>query len=323
MTDSPVFSPLVLSTDNLPAEDRFEACSEIFKKGIGRVELSTDDRRGFRASIQMQPLPNLVVLQTTLTSCSLMRTPALLRDGDDCLVFGVCLTGTGEMRFGEDRARFSSGSGTASLVGTHRCGGFFTATGATTYSVRIERQVVRSFASSFEEAMLRELRPSDPSLTILKAYIGALLSQRQSLSPSMATLVDGQLRELLAHLLNPAGDLARSAPYGGVKAARLRAILNDITAHIGDTTLNAMAVGSRLGLSARYVQQIVEGAGLSFSEHVRNLRLDRAKRLLADPRCAHLRIGDICGMAGFNSLSHFNRRFRARFGETPTRARRS
>jgi AraC-like DNA-binding protein len=116
--------------------------------------------------------------------------------------------------------------------------------------------------------------------------------------------------------------LARSAPHGGVKAARLRAILDDIAKHIGDPTLNAVAVGHRLGISARYVQQIVDGAGLSFSGRVTDLRLDRARRLLADPRFSHLRIGDICGMAGFNSLSHFNRRFRARFGETPTRARR-
>jgi len=321
MVDGSPFSPLVISTDTLPSKDRFEACREIFKMGVGRVELGAQDRQGFRASIHMQRLPNLVLLQTTVTSCSLIRTSTLLRDGDDGLVFGLLLAGEGEMRFGEDSMRVPPGS--ATLVSTHRRGGFHTATGATTYSLRIERHAARSIAPALEDSILRELRRSDPSLTILKAYLGALLSERKALSPAMAMLVDGQIRELLAHILHPGGDLARAAPYGGVKAARLRAILNDISQHIGDPALNAVAVGYRLGLSARYVQQIVDGAGLSFTAHVCNLRLDRARRLLADPQCAHLRIGDICAMAGFNSLSHFNRRFRARFGETPTRARRS
>ncbi len=255
-----------------------------------------------------------------MTPCSLTRTPALLRDGDDSLLFGLCLAGVAEMRFGDDRTRLPAGS--ATLVSNQRRGGFFSGTGATSYSLRIERETMRSFAPAFDNALLRELPASDPSLAILKAYLGALLAQRQALSLPMATLADGQVRELLAHILNPTSDLAQSAPYGGIKAARLRAILDDIEVHIADPALNAAAVGFRLGLSARYVQQIVDGAGFSFSDYVRNLRLDRARRLLADPRYAHLRITDICAITGFNALSHFNRRFRARFGETPTQARR-
>jgi AraC-like DNA-binding protein len=320
MIDGSAFSPLVFSTDKLPLKDRFEACREILMMGVGRVELGTEDRQGFRASIHMQRLPNLVLMETTVTPCSLTRTSTLIRDGDDSLMFGVSLAGQCDMRFGEDSIRVQPGA--ATLVSKHRRGGFHTATGATTYSLRIERHAVRTIAPLAEDSLLRELRRNDPSLTLLKAYLGALLSERKDLSPAMATLVDGQIRELLAHFLHPGGDLARSAPYGGVKAARLRAILDDIAKHIGDPTLNAVAVGHRLGISARYVQQIVDGAGFSFSGHVTDLRLDRARRLLADPRFSHLRIGDICGMAGFNSLSHFNRRFRARFCETPTRARR-
>jgi hypothetical protein len=78
-----------------------------------------------------------------VTSCSLTRTPALLRDGDDCLVFGICEAGEGEMRFGEDRARISAGSCT--LSSTHRRGGFYSATGAISYSVRIEHWRSRTF----------------------------------------------------------------------------------------------------------------------------------------------------------------------------------
>jgi transcriptional regulator GlxA family with amidase domain len=71
------------------------------------------------------------------------------------------------------------------------------------------------------------------------------------------------------------------------------------------------------------VQQLLEGAGLSFSTFVRVSRLKRARRLLRDPLSSHLRIVDIAMMTGFGDLSHFNRAFRLQFGETPTDARRA
>ncbi len=268
----------------------------------------------------MLQLPGFVALRSTVTPCSLTRTPALLRDGDDSLIFGLCTGGAAEMRFGEDAVRLQPGS--ATLISNQRHGGFFSATGATCYSLRVERQTLRSFVPAFEKAVLTEFPSGNPSLAILDAYLGALLAQPRALSLPLANLAEGQIKELLAHLLNPTSDLAQSAPYGGVKAARLRAILNEIATNIGDPALSAATVGSRLGLSARYVQQLVDGAGFSFSDYVRTLRLDRARRLLADARYAHLRITDISQMSGFSSLSHFNRRFRARFGETPTEARR-
>ena len=127
---------------------------------------------------------------------------------------------------------------------------------------------------------------------------------------------------MLANIFDPEGDLARAGVYGGVKAARLQAVIAEIARRLADPELSAAAVGRRLGLSERYVQQLLEGAGLSFSAYVRELRLKRARQLLRDPLARELRIGDIAAMAGFDDLSHFNRMFRLQFGERPTDARR-
>jgi AraC-like DNA-binding protein len=54
---------------------------------------------------------------------------------------------------------------------------------------------------------------------------------------------------------------------------------------------------------------------------VTELRLQRARALLADRRNDGMRIGDIAYAAGFADISHFNRSFRRRFGMTPTGAR--
>jgi AraC-like DNA-binding protein len=55
--------------------------------------------------------------------------------------------------------------------------------------------------------------------------------------------------------------------------------------------------------------------GLTFTEYVAYARVAAAKRLLANP---HLRVSEIAFEVGFNSLTHFNRSFRAVAGQAPT-----
>jgi AraC-like DNA-binding protein len=148
------------------------------------------------------------------------------------------------------------------------------------------------------------------------------LNNADGLSPQMTELADRQIRELLANIINPASELASSAGYGGIKAARLSAVQAEVRRRVADPALNLAAIGDRLGISERYVQQLLEGAGFSFSAYVRELRLERALQMLRDPRFAGKRISDICELSGFGDLSYFNRAFRARFAQTPKDARR-
>src|SRR4051794_40952693 len=92
-------------------------------------------------------------------------------------------------------------------------------------------------------------------------------------------------------------------------------VLNDISANLRDPELNAAKVGARLGLTPRYVQLLMEGFGKSFSEHVRESRLDEARRMLRDSTLDHLRITDIAYAVGFQDISYFNRAFRHCYGE--------
>ncbi|MCK9910075.1 helix-turn-helix transcriptional regulator, partial [Microbacteriaceae bacterium K1510] len=68
-------------------------------------------------------------------------------------------------------------------------------------------------------------------------------------------------------------------------------------------------------------QMLFEHAGTTFSEFVLAERLQRAHQMLTDPQRAHQRISEIAFAAGFSDLSYFNRRFRQRFGDTPSGVR--
>lgn len=202
-------------------------------------------------------------------------------------------------------------------------GSLHTPLGVRGISLRIARKTALSLAPEAERLVNHPVPLDEAAFAILSSYVVSLMSAPTGLTASLASLADQQVRELLAHVFDPAGDLARAQMYGGIKAARLQAVIRDIGRRLGDPYLSAASVGRRLHLSERYVQQLLEGAGKSFSSYVRELRLKRARQLLGDPLIAHLRIADVAAMAGFNDLSHFNRMFRAYFGETPSDSRRA
>jgi AraC-like DNA-binding protein len=119
-------------------------------------------------------------------------------------------------------------------------------------------------------------------------------------------------------------DLARAADEAqprGRRAARLRLAKAYVLHHLAESGLNADKVGRRLAISGRTVQMLFEAEGTTFSAYVLEQRLLEALRRLRDPRLDTEAISQIAYAAGFVDLSHFNRCFRVRFGDTPSGVR--
>jgi len=76
-------------------------------------------------------------------------------------------------------------------------------------------------------------------------------------------------------------------------------------------------------MTTRYVHELFENEGFTFSSFVRDQRRACAHRMLSDPRIADRTIGSIAFDAGFDDLSYFNRIFRRRYGAPPGEIRHS
>jgi AraC-like DNA-binding protein len=121
--------------------------------------------------------------------------------------------------------------------------------------------------------------------------------------------------------LGAGGDAAETARGRGLRVARTREILVEIGARFSDPAFSARVVALKFGLSPRYVQELVQETGSSFTERMLELRLQSARAMLAERRNDRMRIGDIALSCGFNEVSYFNRCFRRRFGCSPTQYR--
>ena len=69
-----------------------------------------------------------------------------------------------------------------------------------------------------------------------------------------------------------------------------------------------------------FCKMFKKATGLTFTEYLGRVRIEKAKTLLLNP---HLRISEISYNVGFQSLTHFNRVFRQIAGQSPTAFRAS
>jgi AraC-like DNA-binding protein len=164
------------------------------------------------------------------------------------------------------------------------------------------------------------VRPG-PALSLLDGYLRSLTSLEEPPSSELASTIGTHLLDLVAATLGPTGEAASVVTDRGVKAARLRAILAEVARRFIDPNFDLDDVAGALGMSRRYVQKLLEGTGKSFTEHLARCRLERAFAMLTDPHHLHLAIINIAFAVGFGDVSHFNRMFRRRFGETPSGVR--
>lgn len=106
----------------------------------------------------------------------------------------------------------------------------------------------------------------------------------------------------------------------GIHDGRLAAALEMMESHPGEP-LKRSETARRIGLSTRQLDRLFTGKlGVSYADHYRSIRLERARDLL---RQSAVPITEIALGCGFSSASHFSRAYREAFGVTPASERKA
>jgi AraC-like DNA-binding protein len=166
----------------------------------------------------------------------------------------------------------------------------------------------------FDEAIARRIPRQSEALRLLRGYIRALKNGRFGREGRLT--LRKHLVDLAALAITSHGAFGESN-LSAVVSARLRIVLDHIASHCSDPELSLSKVAQSLQISTRYLQRLLKTSETSFTAHVAELRLKHAFMLLAAQDPSDVRICDIALRAGFSDISHFNRLFRSRFGDTP------
>jgi AraC-like DNA-binding protein len=155
---------------------------------------------------------------------------------------------------------------------------------------------------------------SAPGAALLVGYADLLRSVEPG-TPNSAELAAKHLCELTALVLEGRADRERSGP--SIRAVRLELVKTDILQRLPQPGLSVEDVARRQGVSVRYIHKLFETEGVSFSEYVRERRIELAYRMLQNPH-GERRISMVAFDCGFGDISNFNRTFRRRYGITPS-----
>ena len=186
-----------------------------------------------------------------------------------------------------------------------------------------QRFAVLEVSTAQREWESRNARPGDvlarvihcnQSLALLVGYIRSVTKTGLPSAAKARQQVSGHLIDLV--ILAATDSSLGESHLDCVVAARRAAVLDYIASHFSDPNLSGTSLAEKLGISRRYLHRLLETTGKTFSEHVNELRLDRAFSLLVTMD-ANKRISDIAFDVGYSDVTYFYRHFRSRFGDTP------
>ena len=252
------------------------------------------------------------VVRTSLSAGFVFRDEDLVRDGDDS--YGFLISQSRQLDTKHQGREVRLGLGEATMMQASGPGSTGSRESFAFCEVMIAPAEWDARSARPGDAIMRRLSRRSEALQLLRGYIRSLERNRLNGSAQAREIVRRHVIDLVALATTPHRAIGESSA-SPVVAARLAAALDQIATCFQDPELSLAVVARSLRISPRYLQRLLEISGICFTARVNELRLQRAFALLCEP--GPRRISDIALNAGFSDLSHFNRLFRARFGDTP------
>jgi AraC-like DNA-binding protein len=309
---------LRISTEMLPERERFSAFREEFARRVLMMDVIDHSDGLPRIDVTFMPLGEVAVGTLAATPAEFIRHKHHVKDRSDGFILQFIERGPIHLAHVSEERTYDAGS--ANFVDQERPLRGIGPSYASIRNIAVRAAALKTLVAHPEDLAGQPVHPG-PALRLLDGYLQSLTSLEGPPSVELAPIIGVHLLDLVAAALGPTAEAAEIVAKRGVKAARLRAIQAEIARRFSDPDFDLNNVARALGLSRRYVQQLLEETGRSFTEHLVERRLERSFAMLSDRRCLHLAIIDIAFAVGFGDVSHFNRMFRRRFGETPSGVR--
>jgi AraC-like DNA-binding protein len=309
---------LRFSTDELPERDRLAITREVHGRLTARIDIEPAPGVPLHYRAIAWALPELTVSKFSESPQTCRRTRELLADGNDDVVLVAPTTASVVSHLGRELSR---SAGDAVLISTADVVRIDVPSGSQGAMVTLSRRRLARLVPGLEDAFTRPVPRDAEALQLLTGYVRLFDDQQSLATPELRRLVVNHVYDLVALALGATRDAAVIANGRGVRAARLRAIKTEILNSLDRHELSLAGLAARHGVTPRHVQMLFESDGTTFSRFLLDQRLARAHRMLSNPVLTEQTISTIAYEAGFGDLSHFNRAFRRRYGETPSDVR--
>ncbi|HWW85564.1 MAG TPA: hypothetical protein VNZ26_18335, partial [Vicinamibacterales bacterium] len=207
-------------------------------------------------------LPGLAVVSGTLSGLRhAIRPIGAIPNGGDDLLLAVNVRGRvvarqrdRDLTLSDGDAVFATRDATGFTVTRPRRGRFI--------GVRVPRDAVAPLLGRLDEAPLSLVPHHTEALNLLVTYARAVAETLPLATPELQRLAVSHMHDLVAATIGATRDARAIAERRGIAAARLQAIMTDISAHLGEGDLSVAEIARRHRITPRYIHKLFENEGL-------------------------------------------------------------
>lgn len=266
------------------------------------------DPGDFEASLDHIELGSSSLNRVTAPPHGVTRTGSdIRRDSREVIFFNLGVTG--RCHVAQAGRVYTAAAGNLVLIDSRELYSIDLPDGGALLSMGLPLTLMSSCAGQLASMRTRALAPTPANWLIRHHILG--LMQMPAFEHDQGVAVEQMLAGLIQAAVHSDDGSAsqRSAP----SVARLRTL---IVREAFDPAFAAGRAAELAGMSLRSLHAAFACAGTTFGTELMDHRLKLARQLLAG--AGELRVGEVAKKAGFRSLAHFSRRYKARYGAPPS-----
>jgi AraC-like DNA-binding protein len=315
----------LIRTAEVPAADRLDFVQTISASTWVPMECRSEFRADYWAEFRASGLGPMQVVVLDIMPITVRRTAALISQADPDMLklFLVCGGGSSVVDQGGQQARLSAAE--FAFYDTRRPDEVACAVDRD----RPTRVMTFMFPPSLLPLSRDKLRRLSATRIPASAGLGELTSQFllqlvrniDHYSPAEAARLSTAALEILGTRLAHELDEQQWQSPEARRHALLTTVQAFINQHLADRQLSPGTIAAAHHISLRSLQQLFHDEGLTVAGWIRQRRLERCRRDLADPSLAARPIAAIAAHWGFSSAADFSRTFRAVHGLAPSEYR--
>jgi AraC-like DNA-binding protein len=302
------------STDEVPPQHRLAHWQELINRVHLRVEMTPKAKTAFTASLFGIALGDINLIQVTASAHSGRR-----RGGaKDAVGLERCLfmaAQRGVLTLRQDRRELVLMPGDLALIDP-RLPIEYTAPDRVMFlGVSLPRQALTQRIGSLERVHARAMTGDLPFHQFIVQYLDRLFALAPEIDAAELALLKNHVLDLIA--ISVGRLRARDGPASDYRTALHQRLRDFVAERLHDPALDLGTVAAQFRVTPSYITRIFREGGQSFSDFLREQRLERCRRMLELSRGGTPSIGAIASSVGFASQAYLNKAFRRRYGMTP------
>ncbi|MGP4109772.1 helix-turn-helix domain-containing protein [Streptomyces sp. 4N509B] len=310
----------LFSSRTVPEAERFERFRDAASRCHAPMLVECEQTGVFQAELRAAVLGGVTVWPATVPSVAFRRTRRMIGLADpETYHLSLILTGGACAVRGDSRRPVGVGdfhvTSSSSVADLHVRAGRDELVRA--ISAEVPRASLPLAPGVSDRVVDRPLTGRDGIGALLAGFLTQLPRQTAGLRPEDGQRLGMVLVDLVASLFAHELDAVRALTPEARQRELLLRVQAFIRRNLGNPELTPSAIARAHHISVGHLHRLFRTQGETVSRWIQRHRLDGARRELADPALARLRVHDVAVRWGFSQHAVFTRAFTAAYGMSP------